>query len=338
MTLRHLSAFFLVPSLVVCASVTTSAQDAPRTAWGQPDLQGVWDFRTITPMERPTGRADQTFLTDEEAANLGQEAVDRDVTLANRPAQRTKVDPTGNVDRGADGAPGSYNQFWFDRGTSVITTQRTSLVVDPPDGRIPPLTPSAERHRAALAEAREGTGPHEPTPGGWVEDLGSNGLQARCITGFNSGPPMTPGGYNNNFLVLQTEDYIVMLQEMIHEPRIIPLDGRPSVDERIRLWMGDSRGRWEGDTLVIDVVGFNDLTWLDWPGWFHSNEMRVEERFTRVGNTLRYEVTVHDPSILIQPWNMDSRVLQLNQSLATYLEDPPCLDFDSAHMVTRERG
>lgn len=299
MTLRHLSAFFLVPSLVVCASVTTSAQDAPRTAWGQPDLQGVWDFRTITPMERPTGRADQTFLTDEEAANLGQEAVDRDVTLANRPAQRTKVDPTGNVDRGADGAPGSYNQFWFDRGTSVITTQRTSLVVDPPDGRIPPLTPSAERHRAALAEARKGTGPHEPTPGGWVEDLGSNGLQARCITGFNSGPPMTPGGYNNNFQLFQTPDTVVIFNEMNHNARVVSLTGQPHLG--LRQWAGDSRGYWDGDTLVVETANFLRETSFMRGG--STAALQLTERFTREStDVLVYEVTVNDPETWTLPW------------------------------------
>ena len=299
MTLRHLSAFFLVPSLVVCASVTTSAQDAPRTAWGQPDLQGVWDFRTITPMERPTGRADQTFLTDEEAANLGQEAVDRDVTLANRPAQRTKVDPTGNVDRGADGAPGSYNQFWFDRGTSVITPQRTSLVVDPPDGRIPPLTPSAERHRAALAEARKGTGPHEPTPGGWVEDLGSNGLQARCITGFNSGPPMTPGGYNNYFQLFQTPDTVVIFNEMNHNARVVSLTGQPHLG--LRQWAGDSRGYWDGDTLVVETANFLRETSFMRGG--STAALQLTERFTREStDVLVYEVTVNDPETWTLPW------------------------------------
>ncbi|MEE2791112.1 MAG: hypothetical protein VX453_05715, partial [Acidobacteriota bacterium] len=188
----------------VLASTPAMAQGLVRTPWDSPDLQGVWDFRTITPMERPASLADQAFLTDEEAANLDQEAFERIQDLADRPARLTEVDPSGNVDRGVDGAPGSYNDFWFDRGTSVISTKRTSLVVDPPDGRIPELTSEAEREREAMAEARKDTGPHEPTPGGWVEDLGPNGLQVRCITGFNAGPPMTPGGYNNNFQLFQT--------------------------------------------------------------------------------------------------------------------------------------
>jgi len=140
--------------------------------------------------------------------------------------------------------------------------------------------------------------------------------------------------------IIQSETDVVLLYQQRNTWRVVPTDGRPHdpLNADDQTFMGDSVGRWEGETLVIDVVGFNDLTWLDWPGWFHSNEMRVEERFTRVGNSLRYEVPVHDPSVLLQPWVMDPRVLELNQSSATYLEDPPCLDFDSEHMVTRERG
>ena len=140
--------------------------------------------------------------------------------------------------------------------------------------------------------------------------------------------------------IVQSATDVVLLYQQRNTWRVVPTDGRPHdpLNAADQTFMGDSVGRWEDDTLVIDVVGFNDLTWLGWPGWFHSNEMRVEERFTRVGNTLRYDVAVHDPAVLMQPWVMDPRVLQLNQSTVTYLEDPPCVDFDSAHMVTRERG
>ncbi|NNC63992.1 MAG: hypothetical protein HKN84_04340 [Gammaproteobacteria bacterium] len=140
--------------------------------------------------------------------------------------------------------------------------------------------------------------------------------------------------------IVQTQDDVVLLYQQRNTWRVVPTDGRAHdpLNSEDQTFMGDSVGRWEGDTLVIDVIGFNDLTWLGWPGWFHTNEMRVEERFTRVGNTLRYDVTVHDPAVLIEPWVADTRELQLDQSTAPYLEDPPCLDFDSAHMVTRERG
>ena len=183
MTRRCLVCSLTALALVALASSLVTAQDVPLTPSGRPDLQGVWDFRTITPMQRPEERAEQAFLTDEEAANLDQEAADREVNLGNRPAKRTEVDPSGNVDRGVDGAPGSYNSFWFDRGTSVVGTKRTSLVTDPPNGRIPELTPTAERKRAAMAEARKDTGTHEPTPGGWVDDLGANGCRRVALSG-----------------------------------------------------------------------------------------------------------------------------------------------------------
>ncbi len=140
--------------------------------------------------------------------------------------------------------------------------------------------------------------------------------------------------------IVQTDSDVVLLYQQRNTWRVVPTDGRAHdpLNSEDQTFMGDSVGRWEGDTLVIDVIGFNDLTWLGWPGWFHTNEMRVEERFTRVGNTLRYDLTVHDPSVLIEPWVADTRVLQFDQSTGPYLEDPPCLDFDSAHMVTRERG
>ena len=292
----------------VLASTPGMAQGLQRTTWGTPDLQGVWDFRTITPMERPANLADQEFLTDEEAANLDQEAFDRIQNLADRPARRTEVDPSGNVDRGIDGAPGSYNDFWFDRGTSVIPTKRTSLVVDPPDGRIPELTPAAEREREAMAEARKDTGPHEPTPGGWVEDLGPNGLQVRCITGFNAGPPMTPGGYNNNFQLFQTPDTVVLYNEMNHNPRIVPLDGRPQAG--LRQWNGESRGYWDGDTLVIETVSF--LRETSFMRGAASADLVLTERFTREStDMLSYAVTVEDKTTWTSPWTYEVP-MQLN--------------------------
>lgn len=140
--------------------------------------------------------------------------------------------------------------------------------------------------------------------------------------------------------IVQTDSDVVLLYQHRNTWRVVPTDGRPHdpLNAQDQTFLGDSVGRWEGDTLVVDVVGFNDLTWLGWPGWFHTNEMRVEERFTRSGDTLRYDVTVYDPEVLLEPWVMDSVELPLNRSTAPYLEDPPCLDFDSPHMVTRERG
>ena len=298
MTRQYLYTAVILLGIVVVSIVPVIGQEVPRISSGKPDLQGVWDFRTITPMERPEDQTEE-FLSDEEAANLDQAAIERETNLATRPARRTAIDPTGNVDRGVDGAPGSYNNFWFDRGTTVISTKRTSLVIDPANGRIPTLTPEAKKKRDDLAEVRKNTGPHEPTPGGWVEDLGSNGLQVRCIVGFNSGPPMTPGGYNNNFQMFQTPDEVVIYNEMNHNPRVIPLDDRPYTG--LRQWNGESRGRWEGDTLVIETKNFLRETSFMRGG--ASKDLEITERFTReTTDILIYEVTVTDPTTWMTPW------------------------------------
>ena len=298
MARQYLYTAGILLGIVVVSGVPVIAQEVPRVASGRPDLQGVWDFRTITPMERPEDQAEE-FLSDEEAANLDQAAIEREVNLASRPARRTEIDPSGNVDRGVDGAPGSYNNFWFDRGTTVISTRRTSLVIEPSTGRIPPLTSEAQKKRDDLAEVRKNTGPHEPIPGGWVEDLGSNGLQVRCIVGFNSGPPMTPGGYNNNIQLFQTPDEVVIYNEMNHNARVIPLDTRAY--NGLRQWNGESRGRWEGDTLVVETKNFLRETSFMLGG--ATKDLEITERFTREStDILVYDVTVNDPSTWTMPW------------------------------------
>ncbi len=265
--------------------------DAPRTAWGQPDLQGVWDFRSITPMQRPEDLADQEFLTEEEAANLEQEAVDRDTRLWNRESQRTEAG--ASVDRGTDGAPGAYNNFWMDRGTRTVGTRRTSLIVDPPNGRYPPLTPAGQRRAEQRREYRR-----EHPADSW-EDF-SPGV--RCIMGFNAGPPMTPSAYNNNMQLFQTPDHVVLVTEMVHTARIVSLDGSPHLAQGIRQWSGDSRGYWEGDTLVIETMNF--AAKRRWRGTTES--MRLVERLTRVdAETLLYEFTVTDPETWTSSWTVE---------------------------------
>ena len=290
---RCLVAVSTVIVVVAVTPLSAAAQStnttAPRTPWGAPDLQGVWDFRSITPMERPEELAGQEFLTEEEAANLEQEAVDRNELLLDRPARRTKV--TDSVDRGEDGAPGFYNNFWMDEGTTTVATRRTSLVVDPPDGRLPPLTQAAMKRKDNMAMARFG----------WVEELGALGLQLRCIVGFNSGPPIAPGAYNQNVQVFQTEDHVVLLNEMVHSARVVPLDGRDHIDNSIRQWMGDSRAYWEDDTLVVETTNF--LRETSFRSGLSDEHLQLTERFTRVSpTTLMYEVTVNDPTAWTQPW------------------------------------
>ena len=295
----------LAPAFATAQS--TDATETPRMPWGAPDLQGVWDFRSITPMERPEELADQAFLTPEEAAELEQAAVDRNDELLNREARRTVAGRS--VDRGEDGAPGPYNNFWLDRGTTTVGTRRTSLVVDPPTGRVPAMTAAAARRVAELERARRGVDPHAPTPGGWMEDLGANGLQLRCITGFNSGPPMTPGGYNNNVQLFQTENHVVLLNEMNHNARIVPLDGRPRID--LPQWTGDSRGYWDGDTLVVETTNF--LRETSFMRGNASGNLHLTERFTRVSpDTLLYRATIDDPTVWSSTWTYEVP-MQLNE-------------------------
>ncbi len=267
------------------APVAADAQTAetPRTAWGAPDLQGVWDFRSLTPMERPAELADQEVFTAEEAASFSEEVI--------REQSRDQADVEAQA---ATGRVVPYNDFWFDWGSSV-TTERTSLIVEPPDGRIPALTAAAERRRAAREAARAGVGRDEVAPGGWIDDLNP---PVRCITGFNQGPPMTPSAYNNNMQLFQTEDHVVILNEMVHDARIVPLDGRPQLPADLRQWIGSSRGHWDGDTLVVETINRRDESFRG-----ATRHLRLTERFTRADEgTLVYEATLEDPTTWTRPW------------------------------------
>ena len=290
--LTSLGTSVVVAALALTNVVGQNLEDTsllPRTADGRPDLQGIWDFRTITPLERPEELAGKEFLTAEEAALFERE------TLERRDAERRDVDPTreGFV----NGAPvtadlaRAYNQFWFDRGTSVLEDKRTSLIVDPPDGRIPARTDDGDR-RAAIRRAageRAAIGPED------------RGVAERCILGFNSGPPMNPSAYNNNVQVFQVPGYVVLLNEMVHNARIVPVDGPPHLGSDIRQWVGDSRGHWDGDTLVVETINFTERTNFRGSG----PNMRLVERFTRIGkDTLLYDYTIDDPESFERPWSV----------------------------------
>ncbi len=285
-----------MPVLLVLGVTAAGAQtlEPPRLADGKPDLQGVWDFRTITPLQRPERLGDREFLTQEEAATLEQEAISRDERLLLAAARRTE----------AGGSVGAYNNFWMDRGTRTIDTRRTSLIVDPPNGRIPPLTAAGQ----ARADARRAHRAEHPADS-WLD----RSTFDRCILGFNTGPPMTPGGYNQNMQVFQTEDTVVILNEMVHDSRIIPIDG--SARNGIKSWTGESRGHWEGDTLVIETVNLTDKT--RWRG--SSETMALVERLTRQDNdTLVYEFTVTDPDTWTQPWSAEIPMRRGEEPLYEY--------------------
>jgi hypothetical protein len=243
---------------------------------GHPDLQGTWSFATLTPLERPSALAGKRVLTDEEAAEFEKQTLER--SNADRRDGGTQAD----VSR-------AYNDFWYDRGTKVVGTKRTSLVVDPPDGRIPPLTPEGQTRVQARADARRARGPADGP-----ED---RPLSERCILGFNSGPPMVPGGYNQNVQLFQTPGYVVIFNEMVHSPRVVPMDGRPHGS--VRQLVGDSRGHWDGETLVVDTTNFTAETMFRGS----TEKLHLVERFTRVdANTLMYEFTVDDPATWTKPW------------------------------------
>jgi hypothetical protein len=278
-------AILIAVALLAPAPVSGQTWSPPRTADGQPDLEGVWDFRTITPLERPVALGTKEFFTDEEAANFQKEE--------NRRQDRDQIDPeVGGLNYPAGGVV-PYNEFWYDRGDKVVGTRRTSLIIDPPNGRLPAMTPDGKKRADLRAAEQRETQLGRPQADSWED----RPLQERCIVGLNAGPPMTPGAYNNNFQLFQTAEYVVILNEMVHDARIIPLDGRPH--GRIRQWKGDSRGHWEGNTLVVDTTNFKRETSL--PN--SSANTHLVERFTRTdANTLLYEFTVDDPTVWTRPW------------------------------------
>jgi hypothetical protein len=288
--------------LVVLAAVAVEAQRpagrggaVPKTPWGDPDLQGVWDYWTFTPLERPNDLKDKAVLTDEEAAQLAKRL--RDQAIA------------GDSARPRGGDPGGYSQeAWTDRARANVLRQ-TSLIVDPPDGKIPPLTPEAQK-AAAAHRAAGGHPVRIRTDGVGFDAPEDRGLAERCLLGFSTGPPFQPGGYNNNVQIVQTPGYVMLLLEMNHDVRIIPMDGRPRLPGTFQLWLGDSRGRWEGNTLVVETTNFTpkmaSFSARRGAGGYElgsAEHLRLIERFTRVdARTLQYEFTVNDPTTFTRPF------------------------------------
>jgi len=265
----------------------------PRTPDGKPDLQGVWSFQTLTPLERPAEFAGKAYLTDKEAAEFAKRSV----------SERDKDSREGGGTE-ADVAR-AYPEVWWDYGRSA--SNQTSLVIDPADGKLPALTAAGLAKKAKLQEARNRNawGPEDRSVG------------ERCIMGFNSGPPMLSGAYNNNVQIIQSKDSVVLLNEMVHNARVIPLDGRPH--GTVRQWAGDSRGHWEGNTLVVDTINFTET------GTSLSNRVPTDlnyhlvERFTlRNDKTLAYEFTVDDPTMQTKPWTASIPMARLNQPIYEY--------------------
>ena len=276
--MKTAAGFLLATSLAagLAAGQSTKAWTPPRTADGQPDIQGVWSTATVTPLERPADLAGKATLTAAEAAAYQKKAI-YDVN-----GDRRDGGGTADVNR-------AYNEFWRERG-QVVPDLRTSLITDPPDGKIPALAAQAQKRqadRAAAARGHDFDGPEDRS------------LQERCLLAANAGPPMTPANYSANYQIAQGPGWVILVNEMAHDARVIPLDGRPHLPANVRQWMGDARGRWEGSTLVVETTNFTDKT----PFRGSSEKMRLVERFTRTGaDTLLYEFTVDDPATFARPW------------------------------------
>jgi len=288
--MRAPSLVAIVGAVAVTIAVPTAAGQAgkwtpPRTPDGKPDLQGTFTFATITPLQRPDALADKEFLTPEEAAAF---ETSENIRLNRDLYDPEKGQPSAGYPPRSQGGVLSYNDFWYERGDKLTRDRRSSLIIDPPDGRIPFTAES--RARAAERAAR--------TNAGIFDDPEALSLVDRCILGFNAGPPMVSGTYNNNLQIVQAPGYVVIFNEMVHNARIIPTDGRPH--SPLRQWSGDSRGHWEGDTLVVETINFRRETSLIGS----TADVQLVERFRRVDrDTLAYEFTVTDPGSYTQPWS-----------------------------------
>ena len=303
-------AVFLVATITLAAQAPKPAPKAyvpPRLPDGHPDLQGIYDLATLTPLERPANT--KAVLSDEEAAKL-----ERDVAARNElggraiSADRTAPPKGGDGSTGAAGGVGGYNNFWLDAGTSytlVNGEKRSSIIIDPPDGRMPPLLPAARQRALArflrpTSDATESRDVGLEPPGSY-DNPEQRPLGERCLLGFGStsGPPVLPDYfYNNLHQIVQTKDYVMILTEMVHDARMIRMNAE-HLPKTIRKWMGDSVGHWEGDTLVVDTTNFTDKTRYA----NSTQDLHVVERFTRVApNVLLYRFTIEDPATWARPW------------------------------------
>ncbi len=257
--------------------------DVAKTAWGDPDLQGIWHSSGATPMERPDEYQGRETLSTEEVAQIRQQTAARNDELLRADAQRTRSG--GNV--------GAYNNFWMERGAR---SNRTSMLVDPPDGRFPPLTPAGQIARSSQPRGDDS----------WED----RHIWERCVTRGGMPNAMFPRSYNNNMQLFQTRDHVVMLLEQVHEVRVVPLDDRPPLASNVGQWNGDSRGHWEGDTLVVVTTNFDHRVSALQP-WsiFNSKDgsgegMILTERFTRTDWGLEYEIEVNDSQMYTRPWTV----------------------------------
>jgi hypothetical protein len=295
--------FFTLLALLACSSplyaeeaeeeAAEAAAEIPRTDWGTPDLQGNWDFRSITPFERPEYFKDKEFLTAEEVAGFEKAVIDGRASRVG-----AEYEGQGDVDVG-------YNQFYLDQGEKMTGTMRSSLVVDPPSGRLPALSDASKARMGERSKlwARAPQGPED------------RNQFDRCLMGFNFGPPMTPGAYNNIMQIVQSEDNVAMLVEMVNDHRIIPTHGGTPLPDNMRLWKGDSIGVWEGDTFVVTTTNLNDH-YMFRGG---TGGTQLTERFTLLDeNTLEYRFTLNDPISWETPWTAVMEMVRTDSDVFEY--------------------
>ncbi len=283
-----------VAAALASLSATVAQEDyvAPRTEWGQPDLSGVWNFASDIPMSRPASYGEREFLTEEEVKVIADRmaaAAARGVTSANADAADRDAPPVSSD-------PGGYNDFWME-SAGIGARVRTSLIVYPLNGQLPARVEGAPMQAGGLGPDIPGVRPVRYVVGGIAKDGPEDrGLSERCIIGFSSGPPFVPSLYNNNVQIVQNRDHAVILTEMIHDARIVPVVAGEHINDDIRLWSGDSRGHYEGDTLVVVTRNFSNLT-TSFGNFGSAYDKLLTERFTRTDSyTVNYEWTIEDPS------------------------------------------
>ena len=310
MSHRFLIALITVGALSLTASAwgqqTTQhagqkkAWTPPRTPDGHPDLDGTWNSASITPLERPVELGNKAFYTPEEIAALHDKRL--------KDLNRDRRDGGAKADLGR-----AYNEGWYDRGTEFGSNLRTSRVIDPPDGRIPPMTPAAQKRfkdNHAWFAAHPADNP-EDRP-----------LPDRCLIFSQSGPPFLPGNYNNNYQIVETPGYVAIMSEMPHQTRIIPVHEQPALPADVRQWMGDSKGHWEGDTLVVETTNLRSNNQsrfgVQYDGMTDDN-LRITERFTRTApDTIIYRATVDDSTVYTKPWTIETPMTKTDEPIYEY--------------------
>ena len=279
-------------TFLLAFAMSAAAAEPPRTPWGAPDLNGVWQFALATPLERPEAFADKTHFSEAEAA-------------AYLAGSRGRLeDLIAYFDGGEEDFVGV--EPWIASDQPLTKDRRTSLIYEPADGKIPPLTPLAVTRMEAARQ-------HEFSPPAGPED---RPLTERCLMGFVTGPPLTTVlDYNSNLQIFQSENTVALLNEMVNDSRIIPLDGRPHLSENVRQWLGNSRGHWEGDTLIVETKNFSDKTTFNGSGM----NMRVTERFTRTSeDEIEYDYRIEDPDSFAAPWAARSPLRRTDLSIYEY--------------------